>query len=90
MEYKLNKIDPEVRHRVNEITSSGKVHSKNSLVINDDHKKEKKEGHNFEEELKKQKGQGKKLQVEAIMSETAGKEAAEEEKLVGTILDIRK
>ena len=90
MEFKLNKIDPEVRHRVNELTSSGKVHSKNSLIINEDHKKRKKEEHNFEEELKKQKDKGKQLQVEAVMSEAAGKEAAEEEKIIGTILDIRK
>lgn len=94
MEYKLNKVDPEVRHRVNEITSSGKVHSKNNIVINDDHKKDKRQehndGYNFEEELNKQRTKGKKVEVEAVLAEPTEKEIAEDEKFVGTILDIRK
>ncbi|MGE5628627.1 MAG: hypothetical protein ACM3X7_11045 [Solirubrobacterales bacterium] len=88
MEYKLNKVDPEVRTRVNEITKSGKVHSKNSIIINDDHKKDKKEEHKFEAELNKQRSKGKALEVEAVLDN--GVVAAEDEKFVGTILDIRK
>jgi len=90
MEYKLNKVDPEVRQRVNEITKSGKVHSKDSVIVNNDDRKSKKDEQNFESELKKQKNKGKKLVVEAVITDSELHEASEDARLVGTILDIRK
>ena len=47
MEYRLNKIDMEVRERINETTSGGKIHRKNEIQKlkgkkNDDRKNEEK------------------------------------------------
>lgn len=87
MEYKLNKIDPEVRRRVNEVTKSGKVHGKNSIKVNEDNKKNKKD---FESQLKKQRDKEKKLLVDAVLEDHTFQDPNEENKLLGTILDIRK
>lgn len=89
MDFRLNKIDPEVRQRVNDITSSGKVHSKNSTVIQEDERKNKKHDHDFEAELKKQKDKKahNAIEVEAVLT---GTDSNEEKVFVGTILDIRK
>lgn len=98
MEYRLNKIDPEVREKVKEITRSGKVHAKTGAEINTYTKKNKedREG-DFEEELKKQKKkEKKKIFVEAIKVEEleipAYKEAdsSSEDENRGCFIDVRK
>lgn len=97
MEYRLNKIDPEVRNKVNEATSAGKIHTKSDIVINKDRKKSKEDNDaEFEEELKKQKKENKKILVEAVKVEEveilAFKEAdnlAKDEKK-RHFLDVRK
>ena len=69
MEFILNKIDPEVRKRVRETTSSGKVHTKSGIVINKDNKKNNKDHSQgeFDSELKKYKnGSNKKFFVKAV------------------------
>jgi hypothetical protein len=68
MEFRLNKVDPEVRQRVNETTSADKIHTKTGILINKDSPKNKKDNEgNFEEELNKQKDNiKKKISIEAI------------------------
>jgi hypothetical protein len=98
MEFRLNKIDPEVRERVKETTSAGKIHTKSGIVINTDTKKNKEDNEaDFEEELKRQKKKGKKkLLVEAVKVEEvqipAYKEpdSSSEDENRGHFLDVRK
>jgi len=86
MDYRLNKIDPEVRHRVEETTKAGKIHSRNTIKITEDKQNKKA----FDSELKKQKDKNKKLLVDAVLEEHPSNEAVDEKKLIGSILDIRK
>jgi hypothetical protein len=98
MEFKLNRIEPEVRQRVNELTSTDKIHTKTGAIIDEDSKKKKEENEeNFEEELKKEKDKTKqKIEIEAIkISEVevpAYKEIdnLEQDENRGHFLDIRK
>ncbi|WPC41078.1 hypothetical protein [Clostridium sp. JS66] len=100
MEFRLNKIDPEVRQRVKETTSSGKIHNKSSISISKDNK-DKKNGNrnNFASELEKEKKKKEKkvLSVDAVKFEEVEvpvyKEEQEEQladELSGHILDVRK
>ena len=86
MDYRLNKIDPEVRHRVEETTKPGKIHSRNSIKITEDKQNKK----SFDSELKKQKEKDKKLLVDAVLEEHSTKDSVEEKNMIGSILDIRK
>lgn len=100
MEFRLNKIDPEVRQRVKETTSAGKVHTKTGITISKDEKdRENKKERNFDSELKKYKDKkGKKLfLVEASKVEEVKIDAYKEEsgapskdEAKGSILDVRK
>lgn len=98
MEFRLNKIDPEVRERVKETTSAGKIHTKTGIIINKDTKKNKEDNEaDFEDELKRQKKKGKKkLLVEAVKVEEVQipvyKEAdsSSEDENRGHFLDVRK
>ena len=100
MEFKLNKIDPEVRRRVKETTSADKVHNKRKIFIDNNNKnKGKKEQGNFETELGKYK-QGKnkkKIVVKATRVEEVKVDAFREEKNSiskvdnrGSIIDVKK
>lgn len=101
MEYKLNKIEPEVRQRVKETTSTGKVHTKSGIAINKDSKNKKHDnGENFSSELEKQRGKNKnrnKFSVEAVKVDEVEISAYKEEvenvdkyEIKGHILDVRK
>jgi hypothetical protein len=100
MEFRLNKIDPEVRQRVKETTSANKVHNKREIFINSDNKdKGKNKQGSFEIEFNKYK-QGKskkKIMVQAIRTEEVEVKAFKEEGQIfskddkkGTILDVKK
>ncbi len=100
MEFKLNKIDPEVRRRVKETTSANKVHNKRDIFVKSDSKdKEKNKQGSFDTELSKYK-QGKskrKIIVQATRTEEVEVKAFKEEGQVlskddkkGTILDVKK
>lgn len=67
MEFRLNKIDPDLRQQINDATSEGKVHSKNSLSVNKDANRENKK--NFMHKLEKYQKDKKKLTVDAVKSE---------------------
>lgn len=100
MEFRLNKIDPEVRRRVKETTSTGKVHNKSEIFINKDFKgKGRNNQGNFKSELTKYKQEKnkKRIFVEASKVEKVEVKAFKEEegKLSkddgkGNILDVKK
>ncbi|ADK14024.1 MULTISPECIES: hypothetical protein [Clostridium] len=100
MEFRLNKIDPEVRRRVKETTSAGKVHNKSGIFINKDYKGQKKNSQgDFKAELTKYKqGKSKKrIFVEASKVEEVQVKAFKEDKENistnderGNILDVKK
>ena len=100
MEFRLNKVDPEVRRRVEKTTSTGKVHNKSGIFINKDYKgKEKNNQGDFNSELTKYKqGKNKKrIFVEANKIERVEIKAFKEEKEDisidderGNILDVKK
>lgn len=98
MEFRLNKIDPEVRERVKETTSSGKIHTKSSIVINREHQNEKnKNRESFGSKLEKNKKGKKIISVDAVKVEeieiSAYKEEEEDalnKENAGHVLDVRR
>lgn len=100
MEFRLNKIDPELRQRVKETTSADKVHNKREIFINKDHKDKGKNGEeSFYSELSKYKqGKDKKrIMVQATKVEEVEVKAFKEERQTiskddrrGTMLDVKK
>lgn len=95
MEFKINKIDMEVRDRINAKTSEGKVHSKDLIKINRDSKhKDESNNEEFKDVLSKRKNENKKIVVQAVKNEDleieASKEVTETEERLGKFLDVRK
>lgn len=62
MEFKLNKIDVELRQRVKDTTKSGVIHRKNSIMINKD-RNSKDNSKTYEEFTKKVKKYNKKHKI---------------------------
>ncbi|NFD29466.1 hypothetical protein EXN57_03700 [Clostridium botulinum] len=99
MEFRLNKIDLEVRDRIKEQTKEGKIHSKQNITINKQDRDNNSKDRGFYEQLKKQKKnnnknikvkavkyvKGKNLDIEATKEEVEGKAI-----IVGTIIDTKK
>ena len=87
MEFKLNKIDTDVKERINNITKEGVVHNKTSPFINKD--KYDKDSNSGDE--KNKKGQ---IVIEAEMDNgievEASKDEDEESSFIGRFLDTRK
>ncbi|WP_251860526.1 hypothetical protein [Clostridium sp. Marseille-Q2269] len=99
MEFKLNKIDLQVRDRIKEQTKEGKVHSKKNITINKQHRDNNSKDKSFYEQLKKQReNKNKNIKVKAtkyVKSENLDIEATKEEMegkpiIVGTIIDAKK
>ena len=96
MEYKLNKIDMDVRQRVNDITKEGKVHSKkNDLKISKDANQKNGSGKEFDKKLLEKYNKKAKLIIKAVKAdniEIDGYLDQEEEKITtrGMFLDTRK
>ncbi|AVQ44420.1 TPA: hypothetical protein ACX96Z_000782 [Clostridium sporogenes] len=99
MEFRLNKIDLEVRDKIKEQTKEGKVHSKQNITINKQEKDNNPRDRSFYEQLKKQrKNKQKNIKVKAvkyIKGENLDIEATKEElegkaTIVGTIIDTKK
>lgn len=100
MEFRLNKIDPEVRQRVKETTSAGKIHNKSGIVINKDNQNKKNNNQdNFDSELEKQikKKEKKILSVDAVKVQEVEVSAYKEEiesqtkdEEAGHVLDVRR
>lgn len=94
MEFKLNKIDTDLRQRVNEITKEGRVHGAKNISISKDVSEDKKKNKDFKQYLSQQKNKDKLL-VEAVKSENvqveAYKEGSEaEDGSKGVFLDTKK
>ncbi|MBP2033814.1 hypothetical protein J2Z42_002521 [Clostridium algifaecis] len=99
MEFKLNKIDPEVRRRVKETTSAGKVHNKTGIFINKENKGRKRGNQGeFNSELNKYKKNDKnkkRIFVEASKAEKIEVKAFKEGENLskdnkrGTIVDVK-
>ena len=92
MEYKLNKIDTDLRIKVNEMSKSGVVHTKKDITVNKD--KNKNEDKNKEQkEFKLSNYNNKKIVVEAEMKNEVEVEGFYEEKelepTLGRFLDSR-
>jgi hypothetical protein len=100
MEFRLNKIDPEVRQRVKETTSAGKIHTKSGIVINKDNQNKKNNNQeSFDSELEKQikKKEKKILSVDAVKVQEVEVSAYKEEiesqvkdEEAGHVLDVRR
>jgi hypothetical protein len=69
MDYRLNQIDMELRERINEATSEGKVHRKDSVqgASNKNEKNKKEEKRKFV--LKDETGKNGKIEIEAVKIE---------------------
>ncbi|NEZ45867.1 hypothetical protein FDF74_01420 [Clostridium niameyense] len=94
MEFRLNKIDLEVRDRIKEQTKSGKVHSKTNLSI----EKDKGQGNSKQETFKEKLKKNKKIKVKAVkyfgkqdLNINATKEEIEgKSSMAGYIIDTKK
>lgn len=97
MDYKINKIDPDVRRRIQNVTKEGIVHTKINLRTDKDKKKHRdKDNKSFEEELNKfEKNTKAKLVVSAQRIEEIEVEVYRDKKSlknleVGSIIDTKK
>jgi uncharacterized protein YcbK (DUF882 family) len=92
MEYRLNKIDTDLRQKINDDTREGLVHGTKNVAINKDKQKEEKKNRNYKLE---HYDKNKKLMIDAIQTENveidAFKEKVEaEEGSKGVYLDVKK
>ena len=96
MEFKLNKIDVEIRQRVKDTTKSGVIHRKNSIVVNKD--RNPKDNSNAYEDFKYKISKYKKkhkISVGAFKNEQYEVEVFKEvldkeQKNIGNFIDIKK
>lgn len=92
MEYKLNKIDTDLRQRVNDAVKEGRVHSTKNIAVNKDKKEEKKEKKNYNF---KSYSKDKKIVVNAVKSENIEVDAFKEDvkendSFRGSYIDVKK
>lgn len=99
MEYKLNKVDVEIRQRINDKTKDGVIHTKDGLLVDTEQNKKEKKKLNWNNESEENKHNSKeKIIVEAVkaidekeIKIDAFKNSNEEKDIKrGTFLDIRK
>lgn len=92
MEYRLNKIDTDLRQRINDAAREGKVHGTKNAAVNKDKKEEKKEKKDYKLE---RYSNSKKLLIDVVKSENIEIEAFKEdtdiqERIKGSYIDIKK
>lgn len=97
MDFKINKIDPEVRQRIQDVTKDGIVHNKINIKTDKDKKKHRnKDNKSFEEELNKFENSAKeKIEVSAQKIEDIEVEVYREKKNlkgtdIGLIIDSKR
>jgi hypothetical protein len=103
LEYKLNKIDTEIRTTINEQTAEGKIHSKRSVELNSENLRERMHRENNKQKYKKKEPfsiskyvKGKKtIEVRAYKSESIEIQVEKEEERSensnkGIFIDIRR
>lgn len=93
MEFRLNKIDTELRKQVNDAAKEGKVHSKKSVYIAKD-KKGRKSSYSQSSNDSTKKYSNKRLLVDANKTETVDVDGYIDEEneniSKGIIIDVRK
>lgn len=94
MEFRLNKIDTDLRQRINEVTKEGKVHGTKNISVSNDVNEQKKKKAEFKK-YKFQQRNKDKLFVEAVKSENVQVEAYKEgldteDSTKGVFLDTKK
>jgi uncharacterized protein YcbK (DUF882 family) len=92
MEFRLNKIDPDLRQKINDAAREGKVHGTKNIAINKDKQQESKKNKDYKLE---QYDKNNKLVVDAVKTENveinAFKEKVEaDEASKGVYLDVKK
>ncbi len=92
MEYILNKIDTDLRHKINDATKEGLIHGNKSIVINKDKQREKNEKKDYKP---KRHDNQKKIIVDAVKAEKVEIDAINEsleleEASKGVYLDTQK
>lgn len=93
MEFKLNKIDTDLRQKVHDQTKEGKVHSKNSIKVQKDKHDESGEKKDFKEFFSEEENKSKKIKVFASKNEKLDVEAQlkeDDSSPKGIFLDVRK
>lgn len=91
MEYRLNKIDTDLRQKINDSTKEGQVHAAQNIAVNKDKKENK-----GKKDLKLQRyNKSKKLIVEAVKADNIEIEAFKENpdrgnETKGNYIDIKK
>ncbi|MFT8313951.1 MAG: hypothetical protein ABF633_06795 [Clostridium sp.] len=96
MEFRLNKIDVEIRQRINEKRKEGKVHSNGNVKINkvNSDKNDNSRDDKFEQVMSKFKKGKKKIIVQAVKSESLEVDAFKDSKVsledIGIYLDTKK
>lgn len=94
MNLMLNKIDTDLRRKVNEKTKEGKVHSKSSVNISKD--EEKNQDKTFEYYIENEKSKKEKSNMKELNSSDKGIEVKVEITItaknatMGTFLDVKK
>lgn len=66
MEFKLNKIDTDIRKKMQEETKDDKVHSSESISVKKDLKDEKNEFYNEEQNLTKEESEKRYITIDGI------------------------
>lgn len=92
MEYRLNKIDTDLRQKINDAAREGLVHGTKNIAISKDKPQEKRESRDYRSE---QHNKNKKLVVDAVKTENveidAFKDSLQEtSNSKGLYLDIKK
>lgn len=103
MEYRLNKIDMDIRKDINDETKEGKIHSKKGITVskeNNDKKQNRQEKHKgkYKEkfDLAKYNNPNMKITIEAVKTESLEIQAVKDEQNSsksesrGLFIDIRK
>lgn len=96
MEFKINKIDMEIRQRINDKRKEGKVHSNGNVKINkvNPDKDDNSRNDKFQQVMSKLKKNKKKITVQAVKDDSLEVEAFKDEIMgyedKGEYLDIKK
>lgn len=96
MEFKLNKIDTDIRRKMQEKTRDGKVHGNNAITIKKDLKEDKKDRINDKRDKDSKSNKsffsvdGIRYEEKTLNIEAEKVEFLDEEKLKGHRLDVKK
>jgi hypothetical protein len=92
MEYRLNKIDTDLRQKINDATREGKVHGTKNIAINKGKQQEKKKNKDckFEQYNKNNKFVVDAIKAENVEINAVKKKVETDEASKGIYLDVKK